>query len=140
MVVTYFGSDKSDIFIIFTYKNGRREGKEYNWHQDEVKGIWMIKEWKDNQKVGSSEEYHPNGMLRIVNNWENNSPEGPSWVFDDDGNLLQMRTFRRGNLHGVTKTYQRGSLYEESTYENGRKKGPYRFYDEDGNIVKEGTR
>jgi antitoxin component YwqK of YwqJK toxin-antitoxin module len=65
------------------------------------------------------------------------------WLFysDVDGKLLSSETYKKGVLHGITKTFypKTGNVAESIEYVNGIKEGPYKKYFPDGALMTEGT-
>lgn len=67
---------------------------------------------------GSWMEWYPDGLKKIIANYENGNLEGEHLLFAKDGKLLSKRCFQKGVLHGksyfyypdtvIVKKYKRG--------------------------------
>lgn len=57
----------------------------------------------------------------------------------DNGQMMSVQNFKKGQLHGEWKTWlKNGSPQEEGMYENGFKNGHFKFYDGTGELLYEG--
>lgn len=147
-----------------TDANGQKQG---TWTKTYSNGVPRYEgQFKNNQPVGEFKYYYETGNLKAVTVFstdgivartktfhENKQPmaEGKYikqkrdsvWLFysDVDGKLISSETYKKGLLHGTTKTLypETGNVAESIEYKNGIKDGSYKKYFPDGALMTEGT-
>jgi hypothetical protein len=91
------------------YENGRKNGEETFWLPDGTRSWTWQRDLKNNHAIWT--QYWPNGNKRIESTW-NTRPEardlkrhflgyvadGPSWQWDEQGNLVATHIFVKGEL------------------------------------------
>lgn len=147
-----------------TDANGQKQGV---WTRTYSNGVPRYEgQFKNNHPFGEFKYYYESGKIKAVTVFstdgivartktyhENSQPmaEGKYikqkrdsiWLFysDVDGKLLSSETYKKGVLHGTTKTFypETGNVAETIEYFNGIKEGPYKKYFPDGELMTEGT-
>jgi len=147
-----------------TDANGQKQGV---WTKTYSNGVPRYEgQFKNNHPTGEFKYYYESGKIKAITIFstdgvvartktyhENSQPmaEGKYikqkrdsiWLFysDVDGKLLSSETYKKGILHGTTKTFypETGNVAEIIEYVNGIKEGPYKKYFPDGELMTEGT-
>lgn len=79
---------------------------------------------------GPASVQHPGGAVEELCFYSDGKQWGPSCTFDTNGCLLEMQTWRRGELDGVCYTYgQDGLPLMKSVYSNGVLQSQYQVAD-----------
>jgi len=80
-------------------------------------------------------EFHPNGQPKIDKRFVNDTLQGESWCYYDNGNPWSLNTFEGGLNHGVYKTWhENGQLYIQGQFEHGVKTGEWFTYYANGSL------
>ncbi|MDR2938340.1 MAG: toxin-antitoxin system YwqK family antitoxin [Prevotellaceae bacterium] len=83
--------------------------------------------------TGDYREYYPNGTLKLEIQIGNGLPEGAYVVYFEDRKPKEVRSYKKGKLHGLWRTYDAsGVLISEAEYSNGEKNGTWRIWDKAG--------
>jgi len=91
------------------------------------------------QKVAEV-EFHPNGQPKIDKRFVNDTLQGESWCYYENGNPWSLNTFKDGLNHGPYKTWHdNGQLYIEGQYQNGLKSGEWFTYYANGGLNTRGS-
>jgi antitoxin component YwqK of YwqJK toxin-antitoxin module len=71
---------------------------------------------------------------------ENHNLHGKCYVWNPEGVLIAMATYKHGAKHGVWKIfYDDGTIAYKMYYTNGNKTGTWVMYSKDGTVLKEQT-
>ncbi len=107
--------------VIKTYPDGK------------VKSALYIHE-KTQQKVAEV-EFHPNGQAKIDKRFVNDTLQGESWCYYEDGKPWSLNTFKDGLNYGPYKTWhENGQLYIQGQFVEGRKTGEWFTYFSNGSL------
>ena len=124
---------------IFTLKSGMFEGAKWIYHDSENidKPILLsIENFVDNHHVGEQVFFHEDGKVMLIEYYasENSSlPEKSTWFdYDENGNLLSERNFRKNKKDGRHIFYENNRLIKDISYREGKLFGPSIYYREDG--------
>lgn len=80
-------------------------------------------------------EFHPNGQPKIDKRFVNDTLQGESWCYYDNGSPWSLNTFEHGLNHGIYKTWhENGQLYIQGQFERGVKTGEWFTYYANGSI------
>ena len=143
-----FVDRKRDGFWFKYRKNGNKE-YEKNYRQGEL--------------VGKSVDYHVNGNLDLISNYNDNGflegeyknyfVEGGLWVsgqydafgkrtgewiyYNENGSVEKLINYRSERYHGYyEKYYDNGNLKEKGYYQHGRKVETWHYYNEEGELLR----
>ena len=76
-------------------------------------------------------------------NLKNGKMDGEWSKYFDNGQLLSVRNYKDGKLHGLSEDYRRYGegvqLSETGNYKNGKKEGLWEFFNKDGSLKKTET-
>ncbi|MFM7725245.1 MAG: toxin-antitoxin system YwqK family antitoxin [Flavobacteriales bacterium] len=90
---------------------------------------------EQNQQKVAEVEFHPNGQAKIDKRFVNDTLQGESWCYYEDGKPWSLNTFNNGLNDGPYKTWhENGQLYIQGQYENGLKSGEWFTYFANGSI------
>ena len=149
------------------YRHGLRDGfyKEY----DEKGNLKKITKYLndveqilegDQKPLIVKHEYYPNGKVKREASFRDGKREGVWREFDEEGNVINSQTYKKGALvgEGIVGTDGKRRSYNEGQpdgfwtwyYDNGQKQieeqfykgqpnGPYKEYDAKGNVIVSGT-
>lgn len=138
-----------------TDKQGRKQGawvKTYKNGKTQYEG-----QFKDDKPVGTFKRYYEDGKLQSVQVYDASgtsditfydtdgktlASEGHfdgklkvgEWKYYADGKVVLSEVYLNGQRHGVSKTYNKGSLMEETPYVNGLIEGVRKAYLENGKL------
>lgn len=95
------------------------------------------KHFDDRQKLsGVRKQYFPNGNLYKEEAFEDNTLNGPSRLFAEDGTLVKEGAFLQGKPHGVLRQYYpNGQVEVERSFSEGVLQGPSRSYSPEGVLL-----
>lgn len=80
-------------------------------------------------------EFHPNGQAKIDKRFRNDTLQGESWCYYDNGSPWSLNTFEDGLNHGLYKTWhENGQLYILGQFEKGKKTGEWFTYFANGSL------
>jgi antitoxin component YwqK of YwqJK toxin-antitoxin module len=101
-------------------------------------------------------EFHPNGQAKIDKRFRNDTLQGESWCYYENGGPWSLNTFADGLNHGPYKTwhengqlyiqgqtgewftyYANGSLNTRGMYQNDQKVGVWNSYNLEGTMKRE---
>ena len=89
---------------------------------------------KNGKKEGVWTEYHPGiNVPKTIESYLSGVKNGPSFTYDDRGQLISITGYLNNEFHGVKANYKYGKAIEEATYVNGKLDGVYRTYHEGRN-------
>jgi antitoxin component YwqK of YwqJK toxin-antitoxin module len=98
-----------------------------------VKTAWYI-DSISSQKIAEV-EFHPNGRPKIDKRFVNDTLQGESWCYYDNGSTWSLNTFQNGLNHGPYKTWHdNGQLYIQGQFEHGLKTGEWFTYYANGSL------
>jgi antitoxin component YwqK of YwqJK toxin-antitoxin module len=136
------------------YLNGEKNGYYYKYYEkpELYRGNVKSKELYVGNKIGGTAYYYfPDGSINEICSYENNQKEGKSFEFAEDGRLITIYTYRKGNLKerfrinrfnsdlekvGLWQSFYDGfRLKTEKYYKNGVIDGYYKEYDVNGQLM-----
>ena len=82
-------------------------------------------------------EYYENGNLKSEISLTNDTPNGISKFYKEDGTISREYPYKNGKFHGTLKAYENGKLLTETPYKDGKKDGVFKNYNEEGNLKEE---
>lgn len=87
------------------------------------------------QKKVAEVEFHGNGQPKIHKRFVNDTLQGESWCYYENGGPWSLNTFENGQNHGVYKTWhENGQLYIQGQFERGLKTGEWFTYFANGQL------
>ncbi|MDC3308641.1 hypothetical protein OAV26_00280 [Crocinitomicaceae bacterium] len=115
-----------------TYLNNKKNGKWSFYNQDI---LFEIVNFKDGEKSGLYKKYNKSGDQiisvgvfqddRKVGIWKNN---------DDNGELIELSTYKNDTLHGLYQKYSSDVVIKEGGYQNGLRGGEWKESDGNGQL------
>ena len=142
--------------------NGQKQGK---WAKFYINGVPKYEgQFKNDKAWGEFKHYYENGRIKAISNFssdgiichtktfhENSFPMASGkyikqkkdslWLYysDINGSLVSEEMYKKGKLHGLSKTYFPDELIiaESIEYIDGKKNGELRKYFPDGSIMTE---
>ncbi len=85
-------------------------------------------------------EFHPNGQPKIDKRFVNDTLNGESWCYYEDGKPWSLNTFRNGLNNGPYKTWHdNGQLYIDGHYVDGKEDGDWFTYYPTGQLNTRGS-
>jgi len=85
--------------------------------------------------TGDYREYYGNGALKLEMQIGNGVPEGAYVIYFEDHKPKEVRSYKKGKLHGLWRTYDvSGLLISEAEYKDGEKHGTWRIWDKSGTL------
>ena len=80
-------------------------------------------------------EFHSNGQPKIDKRFVNDTLQGESWCYYENGSPWSLNTFESGLNHGPYKTWHdNGQLYIQGQFESGMKTGEWFTYFANGSL------
>ena len=80
-------------------------------------------------------EFHANGQAKIDKRFVNDTLQGESWCYYEDGKPWSLNTFKNGLNDGPYKTWhENGQIYIQGQYEKGLKSGEWFTYFANGGL------
>lgn len=80
-------------------------------------------------------EFHPNGQPKIDKRFINDTLQGETWCYYENGSPWSLNTFDKEINHGAYKTWHdNGQLYIQGQYEHGQKSGEWFTYFANGSL------
>ncbi|CAM3075806.1 toxin-antitoxin system YwqK family antitoxin [Streptobacillus ratti] len=130
----------NDETSIFTLKNGMFEKNKWIFNDNpnfENPILLSIEHFIANHHVGEQVFFHEDGKIMLIEYYREHTgalPEKSTWFdYDEDGNLISERNFRRNKKDGRHKYYDKnGTIYKDISYRDGKLFGPSIYYKEDG--------
>jgi antitoxin component YwqK of YwqJK toxin-antitoxin module len=87
-------------------------------------------------KNGVYYSHYPNGELKAEYSFVNNLPDSQWKYYDENGIIVEIRSYRMGEFHGTWKTFNKhGILTSIAHYKNNLKHGTWIIKDDDGEWV-----
>ncbi len=132
---------------IFFYKDGQKQKEnilinyDYDTSQYYIRNLTL---WYENGKKKRQHFYingmesmsigwYETGILSHIHNFKDNKLDGNCSVFGKNGNLLSLRYYKSGMLHGyIRQIYETCELEFEGYMENGT--GQLKYYRKNGSI------
>ncbi|MFT5387743.1 MAG: antitoxin component YwqK of YwqJK toxin-antitoxin module, partial [Candidatus Omnitrophota bacterium] len=85
------------------------------------------------EREGLLESFYSNGAVRTQRYYHKDKLHGESRLFDEEGHLMTIEKYVKGELEGVVETfYESGNKYIIKQYHKGHKQGNSREFDEVG--------
>ncbi len=82
------------------------------------------------EKTGTWVEFHEDGVIALLVQFNNGLENGLKLQFDQGGGLIAQEMFNEGELHGMQHYYEFGRLRRVVNYNHGVKDGmEYEYYD-----------
>ncbi len=143
-----FYDEDGKIILEINYKNGKKNGYRITYQ-----GLDIIKEsFVNDIKQGNTLVFYPNKKIKIKTPFLNGLEDGISREYDEDGNIIQLITYKKGYItdrsrinrydsekmpHGKWNWYSDDEtvLIKEGTYKHGLKHGYFKEYDLNGNLL-----
>ena len=119
------------------YINDVKEGAET---RRDILNDYLIYEgfYKSGKREGEWREYHENGRIKSIKNYEGGKLHGLIVSFTDEGNPIESLYYDNGNLDGICTTYfPSGSTKTRVEYLDGKRHGNWKEYDEDRMLIQE---
>lgn len=140
------------------YRDDLRNGymKEYAENGDLLKVVKYVNDEpevtaEEIRKLDVTNEYYPNGKVKISAMFRDGVPEGVRREYDEQGTVVKALVYHNGivlsegivlddgNRSGPWKDfYPDGSLKAEGKYENGKQTGTWKYYYPDGRTEQTG--
>ncbi|MBN3040603.1 MAG: toxin-antitoxin system YwqK family antitoxin [Candidatus Omnitrophica bacterium] len=99
---------------------------------------YTVKNYKDGEIIGYTQEYYPDGALKIRANKLNGKYEGKYLRYYESGQTQEIGFYENGRRIGLFKQYyESGKIKSEKPYSNGKLEGLAKFYYENGQTMKE---
>jgi uncharacterized protein len=149
-----FYTDKGLLYLIYTYKGGKKNGFKYTYKpllKDSSKGILTAKEYYVNDTLQGNSYLYNNGKLFQIKTFKDGLAEGTSLQFNKDSLITCITIYKGGFIKKVTKINQvnteghkEGSwktfypdltVKWEGNYTDGKRDGYFKTYDEKGQLV-----
>lgn len=73
---------------------------------------------------GRMERYWPNGKTQLSANYDCGQLDGLLYMFDEQGEPLQVAAYVQGRQHGITRVFVQGRCVSEQTFVDGLAHGP----------------
>lgn len=87
------------------------------------------------EKTGEWKEYHENGQLKSIGQYESDKKTGEWRKYRDDGQLHVIGEFENGEENGEWKYYYKnGQLFSIGKYKHGEETGEWKEYYENGHF------
>lgn len=93
---------------------------------------------KDDKRVGSWTEYHPNGKVKSMVSYVDGKKEGDYVELNANGQLLIQCTYHNDLRNGVYKEFNYSNLKEERFYVDDKLEGQVTIYYPNGKVMEEG--
>ena len=94
----------------------------------------------DSKKKIAEVEFHPNGQPKIQKNFVNDTLNGESWCYYEDGKPWSLNTFKSGVYEGQYKTWHdNGQLNINGFYKEGKEDGEWFTYYPNGQLNTRGA-
>lgn len=102
--------------------NNRAQGKYQEWYANGVQKV-------DSQVIGGTADLN----TAAEQTW---LFEGESKAWDEEGRLVAIIPYRKGEMHGIAHYYHpTGSLWKEIPYDKGQIHGQARYFLQDGSLL-----
>lgn len=90
---------------------------------------------ENSKKKVAEVEFHPSGSPKIDKRFRNDTLQGESWCYYENGNPWSLNTFKDGLNEGPYKTWhENGQLYIQGQFEKGLKTGEWFTYYSNGSL------
>lgn len=124
---------------IFTLENGLFEGTKWIYNDDDRNEnpiLLSIENFENNHHIGEQVFFHEDGKVMLIEYYQNiydSIPEKSTWFdYDEEGNLVSERNFRRNKKDGKHIFYENNKIVKELSYRDGKLFGPSIYYRNDG--------
>ncbi len=120
------------IFLLLIFSNCSNTTEKKEFYEDGVpKALYHVN--KDGQKEGKAQMYYPDGSLKFEGEFKSDLIDGKATIYDENGDVKEVTTYRKGKLHGVfEKYYPGGKLKAKMNYSNDKIEGTAYSYYESG--------
>lgn len=90
-------------------------------------------EYMDGKKNGRMILYYPDGKIKEISYFKNDTLDGLQTTFFKDGNIADIISYKKGIKDGkYLGYYTNGNIHQEGSYKNGKRTGLlYQFYRQD---------
>jgi len=149
-----FYNDKGLMYLIYTYKNGKKYGDKITFTpmlKDSTKGIMASRENFVNDTLQGNGYYYKSGKLHQIIFYRDGLAEGKSYEFSPDSLITGIITYKGGFIKSVVKInqyspeghkeglwqtfYADGTVKWEGNYIDGKRDGYFKSYNEKGSLV-----
>jgi uncharacterized protein len=149
-----FYSEKGLLYIVYTYKEGKRNGFRYTYApqlKDSSKGILSSKENYVNDTLQGIAYYYSNGKIYQIKTFKDGLIEGRSLQFNKDSLITSITIYKGGFIKKVTKINQvnteghKEGLWQtfypdltvqwEGNYTDGKRDGYFKTYNQKGELL-----
>ncbi|MDT0688413.1 aspartic peptidase [Salegentibacter sp. F188] len=128
VMATYY-TQKGEPISTGTIVEQKREGKWIYFHQAS-QDTMMIENYKNDQLHGLQKTYFKNGELAEQSLYQDDKKDGESFVYSEEGTLLQHLNFEKGELNGPVTYYNiKGEKIIEGQYVQDQKEGTWKYYE-----------
>lgn len=112
-------------------RTGKREGKyEAFYPNGNLKEVCF---YHNDTLQGQRKLFYENGQLQILENYVNGAFEGLYQMYFQNGQLSNEGIYHQNEMTGIWKRwYETGELREEVTFKHNLENGPYTFYHKNG--------
>ena len=143
-----------DTIAKINYLNGKKNGYYYKYVQKPElhKGNVSSQELYVNDNIeGTANYFYPSGKIKEISSYENNLKEGKSYEYAEDGRLISIFTYRKGDIKervrlnrlntnedkvGLWQEFYEGyRLKRERYFKDGLLDGYYKEYDPQGKLT-----
>lgn len=108
------------------------------WPDGSEKTIQYYKDTDGKRQIIRIEEYHENGVRRLVGYYKDGERHGKWNSWHENEQLWSVARYSNGQLEGKqTVYYPSGQKHYEGTFRKGIRTGLWRFWDEQGILVTE---
>lgn len=96
-------------------------------------GIYYTDATQSKLYTGEYREFHDNGEIRLNIFIKDGKPEGPYVVYFENGKPQEVRSYLKGEFHGIWRSYNSaGLLVAEAEYIHNAKHGVWKVWDDNG--------
>ncbi len=118
-----------------TDASGKKQGL---WQKKQENGKLLYEgTFKDDQPVGEFKRYHPNGAIKAIINYTENSDSSYAKMYDQKGKQIAEGAYLNQQKNGKWSYYESGRLISEETYKLGLKDGKSKSYYPTGELFEE---
>jgi antitoxin component YwqK of YwqJK toxin-antitoxin module len=115
-----------------------KQKKEGEWSYYAGEKLVLKEAYKSDKLDGVSYRYDENGGIVEMRTWQNGVLQGAWEMYYDNGKKRFEAFYVDGKLNGVLKSYlYKGELSVEGRYENDLKEGAWKYYAADSTLQKE---
>jgi hypothetical protein len=116
---------------------GQKHGWEIEYRKPDLTDVFFKTMYKNGKKHGDSYAYHENGSIWWHSTYVNGERHGPSsaYLCTRDGFCIEKSTYKNGKLRRLFKCNPCNGEIKEINYKDGKKHGDYKKYDKTKRLV-----